>query len=157
MKNRKLELDIIVDILSKIKEDDFYFKSYSKDIIKSYIDQEREKILDFLYNEICERRDYSASKMCEKVIEFINTLNLSYQVNNKTIISPYELDIWFPDKNIAIEVDGIYWHSSEKSLERDGVKDNLCKDIGITLLRFTDIEIDRDFEVVKNKIVGIFL
>ena len=60
-------------------------------------------------------------------------------------------------KNIAIEVDGIYWHSSEKSLERDGVKDNLCKDIGITLLRFTDIEIDRDFEVVKNKIVGIFL
>lgn len=75
MKNQELELDRIIDILSKIKEDDFYFKNYSKDIIKSYIDQEREKILDFLYNEICERRDYSASKMCEKVIEFIKNIS----------------------------------------------------------------------------------
>lgn len=31
----------------------------------------KEEILDFLYEEITERRDYSASKMCEKVIEFI--------------------------------------------------------------------------------------
>ncbi len=32
---------------------------------------QQEQILDFLYSEITERRDYSASKMCEKVIEFI--------------------------------------------------------------------------------------
>jgi hypothetical protein len=32
---------------------------------------QQERILDFLYSEITERRDYSASKMCEKVIEFI--------------------------------------------------------------------------------------
>jgi hypothetical protein len=32
---------------------------------------QQEQILDFLYKEITERRDYSASKMCEKVIEFI--------------------------------------------------------------------------------------
>lgn len=31
----------------------------------------QEQILDFLYSEITERKDYSASKMCEKVIEFI--------------------------------------------------------------------------------------
>jgi hypothetical protein len=30
-----------------------------------------EQILEFLYSEITERRDYSASKMCEKVVEFI--------------------------------------------------------------------------------------
>jgi hypothetical protein len=32
---------------------------------------QQEQTLDFLYSEITERRDYSASKMCEKVIEFI--------------------------------------------------------------------------------------
>ncbi len=32
---------------------------------------QQEQILDFLYEEITERRDYSAPKMCEKVIEFI--------------------------------------------------------------------------------------
>jgi len=31
----------------------------------------QEQILQFLYSEITERRDYSASKMCEKVVEFI--------------------------------------------------------------------------------------
>jgi hypothetical protein len=35
---------------------------------------QQEQILDFLYSEITERRDYSASKMCEKVIEFIENL-----------------------------------------------------------------------------------
>jgi hypothetical protein len=40
---RKLELDKIVDILSKIKDDDFYFKAYAKDIINSYIKQEFKK------------------------------------------------------------------------------------------------------------------
>ena len=35
----------------------------------------QEQILQFLYLEITERRDYSASKMCEVVIEFIEQLN----------------------------------------------------------------------------------
>ena len=30
-----------------------------------------EQIKQFLYSEICERRDYSASKMCEEVLKFI--------------------------------------------------------------------------------------
>jgi hypothetical protein len=34
-----------------------------------------EQIKQFLYGEICERRDYSASKMCEEVIKFIEQLN----------------------------------------------------------------------------------
>lgn len=37
---QKLELDKIIEILLKLKEDDFYFKSYAKDIINSYIKQE---------------------------------------------------------------------------------------------------------------------
>jgi len=32
---------------------------------------QQEQILQFLYSEITERRDYSASKMCEKIVEFI--------------------------------------------------------------------------------------
>ena len=32
-----------------------------------------EKIKQFLYEEICERREYSASRMCEEVIKFIES------------------------------------------------------------------------------------
>jgi hypothetical protein len=46
--------------------------SYDKlDILRFGAVWQQEQILDFLYSEITERRDYSASKMCEKVIEFI--------------------------------------------------------------------------------------
>ena len=34
-----------------------------------------EQIKQFLHSEICERRDYSASKMCEEVLKFIAHLN----------------------------------------------------------------------------------
>ncbi len=55
-------------------------KNYNLNTINAFGDYEsfiagakwqQEQILDFLYSEITERRDYSASKMCEKVIEFI--------------------------------------------------------------------------------------
>ena len=36
---------------------------------------QQQQILEFLYLEITERRDYSASKMCEVVIEFIEQFN----------------------------------------------------------------------------------
>ena len=42
-----------------------------RDAFKAGAKWQQEQILDFLYSEITERRDYSASKMCEKVIEFI--------------------------------------------------------------------------------------
>ena len=40
-------------------------------LLEQYKEWQQEQILDFLYSEITERRDYSASKMCYKVIEFI--------------------------------------------------------------------------------------
>ena len=39
---------------------------------------EIEQIKQFLHSEICERRDYSASKMCEEVLKFIEQIG-----NNK--------------------------------------------------------------------------
>lgn len=37
--------------------------------------------------------------------------NISYTINDRSIISPKELDIYIPSKNIAIECNGIYSHS----------------------------------------------
>jgi aspartate/glutamate racemase len=37
-------------------------------------DKQIEQIKQFLYSEICERRDYSASRMCEEVLKFIEQI-----------------------------------------------------------------------------------
>ena len=41
----------------------------------------------------------------------LDKYNISYISNVRKIISPREVDIFIPDKNIAIECNGIYWHS----------------------------------------------
>lgn len=40
-----------------------------------------------------------------------NTCGFSISENNRKIIAPQELDIVIPDKKIAIEICGLYWHS----------------------------------------------
>jgi Zn finger protein HypA/HybF involved in hydrogenase expression len=57
-----------------------------------------------------------------------------------------ELDIWIPDKNLAIEYNGVYWHSS-KDRKTDSEKESqhlfkttMCEDNNINLLHIFDIE-----------------
>jgi hypothetical protein len=73
--------------------------------------------------------------------------------NSRAIITPQELDIYFPDKKFAIEVNGVYWHSSThvvSSYHQD--KFNKCQNAGITLFMVTDYEWLHHRELVLNMI-----
>ena len=50
-----------------------------------------------------------------------------------------ELDIYIPDKYIAVEYDGYAWHCNEENKNNDINKNLLCKDNGITLIRVREI------------------
>lgn len=39
-------------------------------------------------------------------------------VNDRSIIAPKELDIYIPSRRIAIEFNGLYWHSEERGCDR---------------------------------------
>lgn len=43
--------------------------------------------------------------------ELLDKHNIEYLTNVRDIIYPKELDIYIPSKNIAIECNGVYWHS----------------------------------------------
>lgn len=43
---------------------------------------------------------------------YIKSLNINFQENNRKIISK-ELDIYIPEKNLAIEFNGTFWHSEK--------------------------------------------
>jgi len=54
-----------------------------------------------------------------------------------------ELDIYIPSKNLAIEFNGIFWHSEKhggKSKEYHLEKTNLCKEKGIKLIHILDLD-----------------
>lgn len=51
------------------------------------------------------------------VRSWLDDNNVKYETNVKNIIPPKELDIYIPDKHIAIECNGIYWHSDMKKYQ----------------------------------------
>lgn len=68
---------------------------------------------------------------------------LGYRVvrNSRRIIGPYELDLYLPERRVALEFNGRHWHSEEVIRERHGIsarayhetKKALCQEQGIQL------------------------
>lgn len=54
------------------------------------------------------------SEIEKSLINYIKSIyNGKIDIHNRTVLNGKELDIYFPDINIAIEFNGTYWHSSE--------------------------------------------
>lgn len=84
-------------------------------------------------------------------IESITDKKVYY--NRRDIINPYELDIYIPKLNIAVEYNGLYWHSSKnKNNNYHYNKHNLCKNLGLELFQIWE-----DDWLYKNKIIKSIL
>jgi len=109
------------------------------------------------------------SRAEQEIINYILSLDPSIKIikNSRDIIKPFELDIYLPDYNLAIEYNGAYWHSSgiEDSLKkrnqdviRHQQKTELCEELNINLLHIFDYEfldpIKKNiwFSIIKNKL-----
>ena len=73
----------------------------------------------------------------------------------RNIISPFELDLYFPDFKLAVEINGLYWHS-EKIINDKKYhirKHEMCIDKGITLLSLYEDEIVEKYDIIINMII----
>jgi hypothetical protein len=80
--------------------------------------------------------DRNSSIQEKGFVEFVSEVyNKSIITNTKDIISPYEIDCYLPDKNIAFEYNGTYWHKEGVNVPigYHQMKTDMCKDKGITL------------------------
>ena len=77
--------------------------------------------------------------------------------SNRSIINPYEIDIYLPDYNLAIEYNGLYWHSElgGKGKEYHLHKTELCESKGIQLIHIFEDEWINKKDIIKNKILHI--
>ncbi len=89
------------------------------------------------------------------VQNLLNRLDVSYEKNKRGIIGKLELDFFIPSKNLAIEVNGAYWHS-ELSKDRNYHLDKTkkCKDVGIKLIHLYDTEILEKPEICESLIAS---
>lgn len=95
----------------------------------------------------------SSSLLESRVASYLDSLGVEYIRNSYSVISPYELDFYIPSRRVAIEINGIYWHS-EIFKEKDYhlTKHTLCENAGIRLMQFYCFEIENKFELVKSMI-----
>jgi hypothetical protein len=61
-----------------------------------------------------------------------------------------EIDIYFPNYRVGIEMNGVYWHRDNKNKHKTKVK--ICERNGIKLLQFTDIDWREKKEIVISMI-----
>jgi hypothetical protein len=65
------------------------------------------------HNKRCKKCYRPFSKIHQEVVEFIESIySGKLRINDRETIAPYEIDIYIPDFNLGIEIDGLYWHSS---------------------------------------------
>lgn len=84
----------------------------------------------------CRRCVQRISKGEQGVANFIIELGIKLKQSDRTTIPPYELDIFVPALNLAIEYNGTYWHSDAfpNAQERDKLKARMCREKGIKLI-----------------------
>lgn len=85
----------------------------------------------------------------------LSELGVEYNSNYNGIIPPKELDLYIPEKRLAIEVNGVYWHSEkfrDKHYHYNKYKE--CKEKGVELLQFTDKEVDEYYPIIKSIILN---
>lgn len=81
----------------------------------------------------------------DEISEFVRSLGFETQETRK-VIPPYELDVYIPEKKLAIEYNGLYWHSSgsketdEKWSKYHLMKTERCEEAGIQLLHIFENE-----------------
>ncbi len=99
---------------------------------------------------------YKPYTLEDELFDFVNDFDFSIIRNDKTILDGLELDIYIPNKKIAIEFDGLYWHSEvHKDKKYHLNKTELCEKKGIQLIHIFEDEWIFKKNIVKSRLKNI--
>lgn len=71
--------------------------------------------------------------------------------NDKSILKPYEIDIYLPELNIGIEYNGLYWHSEKyRKSNYHQTKNKTSEDKGVRLISIWEDDWNIKEDIVKS-------
>ncbi len=88
-------------------------------------------------------------------VSFVKSVYRGMAVENtKSVIRPYELDLYLPGERIAFEFDGLYWHSEQAGKARSYhlKKTEACEAAGIRLVHVFESEWTSRKGAVKSRV-----
>jgi hypothetical protein len=110
--------------------------------------------------QICNPLNPSVSRGETEVVDYIRSIISEENIvlNDRAVLNGKELDIYIPSKNIAIEFDGLYWHSELRGKKEKNYhlnKTQQCLDKNIHLLHiFEDEWVDKN-KIIKAKLLHL--
>lgn len=119
-----------------------------------------QRIYDHLNGHGCPVCGIQLSNAEIELFDFIKELGFSDVVkSNRTIIKPYEIDIYIPSLKIGIEYNGLKWHSDEfkpNNLYHLN-KLEMCSEKGVELIQIFEDEYVKHKDAVLNRFEYILL
>ena len=79
--------------------------------------------------------------------------DLPVMIHRQKVIGPYIVDFYIAGKKLVIELDGSQ-HYSIPGKQADAVRDGYLREQGLTVLRYSNSDVDRDFPGVCGDILA---
>lgn len=99
--------------------------------------------------------EWGTSNLEKEVIDYIDSLDVEYCLHDRGSIG-LELDILVPSIKVAIEVNGVYYHSSKfKDKNFHANKTKLSREAGIRLLHIWEDDWNNKTTIVKSHIASV--
>ena len=83
----------------------------------------------------------------------IRKKNLEVQFHRQVPIDNYIVDFYCHELKLAIEVDGSS-HNLDEALEKDIIRQNKLKQLGISFIRFDNLEVKNDMYNILKELEG---
>ena len=83
--------------------------------------------------------------------DFLKTLPVT--VNRQKVIGNYIVDFYIAAVKLVIELDGSQ-HYEEKGVENDAKRDAFLNDLGIKVLRYSNLDVNQKFDCVCDDILN---
>lgn len=163
--SKRLSKDIFIQKAKKIHgyKYDYSMVDYVKNNLNVDIVCPKHGIFDqypgnHLMGSGCPRCSSTESKSEIKIKTFLNDLGIDYVQHDRSIIAPFEIDFIIPSHKIAIEFNGIYYHSEnigKKDKKYHLNKTELCEKHGYRLIHIFENEFLQKNELIKFKLKSI--
>lgn len=105
---------------------------------------------------ICSFNNTGKSKIEQEIFEFTKSLDPNAIQSDTSVLSGKQLDIYCPEYKLAIEFNGLYWHSEHKQPDNNYHlnKTQVCESQGIQLIHIWEDEWRDKKDVVKRLITA---
>lgn len=105
---------------------------------------------DGIFCRFCDVKSNSRGEM--EIGNYIENLGIKIIRNYRSVIYPHEIDIYVPACRLAIEFNGLYWHSELSGKDKNYHLKKLekCEESGVTLIQIFEDEWYNSPDIIKS-------